>query len=82
MCITCYTLHKWFKCLDVAFGEFMFRGVIFVEMVFPFSQLKSNAGAQLRAEIALLPSDLVAHDQGGEQQSDHVLDFPIANEFS
>lgn len=59
------------------------RDVIFVEMVFPFSQLKSNAGARLRAEIALLPSDLVAHDQGGEQQSDHVLDFPnTANEFS
>nr|ABA94875.1 retrotransposon protein, putative, Ty1-copia subclass [Oryza sativa Japonica Group] len=38
----------------------------------------NGAGAQLRAEIALLPSDLVAHDQGGEQQSDHVLDFPNA----
>lgn len=41
--------------------------------MFPFSQLKPNAGAQLRAEITLLPSDLIAHDQGGKQLSDHVL---------
>lgn len=72
-------LHKGFKCLDISSGRvYVSRDVIFDETVFPFSQLKSNAGAQLRAEIALLPSDLVAHDQGGEQQSDHVLDFPNA----
>lgn len=69
-------LHKGFKCLDISTGRvYIFRDVIFDENVFPFSQLHSNAGARLRAEISLLPSSLVPHctDQGGEHGIDHML---------
>jgi hypothetical protein len=34
------------------------RDVIFDERVFPFASLHPNVGAQLRAEIALLPDSL------------------------
>ncbi len=33
------------------------RDVVFDETVFPFSELHANAGARLRSEILLLPSD-------------------------
>lgn len=52
--------HKGFKCLDVSSGRvYISRDVIFDETEFPFSKLHANAGARLRAEIALLPTHLL-----------------------
>jgi hypothetical protein len=42
---------------------------VFDEHVFPFAQLHSNAGAQLRAEISLLPDSL----SGGVNATDQFL---------
>jgi hypothetical protein len=51
--------HKGYKCLDVS-TELIYisRDVVFDENVFPFTQLHSNAGVHLRAEILLLPPTL------------------------
>jgi histone deacetylase 1/2 len=61
-------LHKGYKCLDISSGRvYISRDVIFDEDIFPFSELHSNAGARLRAEVLLLPPELVAFtrfDQG------------------
>jgi histone deacetylase 1/2 len=68
-------LHKGYKCLDIQSGRvYISRDVIFDEEVFPFSTLHSNAGARLRAEIALLPSGLVPSLET-EQLNDHAFDF-------
>jgi hypothetical protein len=49
-------LHKWFKCLDVTGGRvYISRDVFFDETVYPFTKLNTNAGAQLRSKILLLP---------------------------
>ena len=67
-------LHKGYKCLDIQSGRvYISSDVIFDEGVFPFSTLHSNAGARLRAEIALLPPSLVPFI-GTEQLVDHVFD--------
>lgn len=50
---------------------FISRDVIFDETVFPFSELHANAGARLRAEINLLPSDLIPLSFHG---AEHVAD--------
>jgi hypothetical protein len=51
--------HKGYKCLDVATGRvYISRDVMFDENDFPFLQFHSNAGAQLRAKILLLPPTL------------------------
>ena len=53
-------LHKGYKCLEIFTGRiYISRDVIFDETLFPFAKLHPNAGALLRAEIALLP------DHGG-----------------
>jgi hypothetical protein len=52
------TLHKGFKCLNVVEGRvYVSRDVVFDETVYPFSKLNPNAGARLRGEIQLLPSN-------------------------
>lgn len=51
--------RKGFKCLDPSEGRvYISRDIVFDESVFPFSALHPNAGAQLRAEILLLPDSL------------------------
>jgi len=56
-------MHKGFKCLDPTEGRvYISRDVVFDEHVFPFASLNPNAGARLRAEIALLPSSLLPTD--------------------
>jgi histone deacetylase 1/2 len=53
-------LNKGFKCLDISTGRiYISRDVVFDESVFPFSKLNPNAGARLRSEILLLPSELL-----------------------
>lgn len=53
--------HKGYKCLDISTGRvYISRDVIFDETVFPFVDLHSNAGNQLRAEISLLPESLLS----------------------
>lgn len=68
-------MHKGYKCLDPAEGRvYISRDAVFDENVFPFSQLRPNAGVRLREEISLLPEtllnspisspgDIVFHDQ-------------------
>lgn len=52
-------MHKGFKCLEVSTSRvYISRDVVFDETIFPFSELYANAGARLRSEIELLPSDL------------------------
>jgi histone deacetylase 1/2 len=52
-------MHKGFKCLDISTGRiYISRDVIFNEQIFPFAELHANAGAPLRSDIELLPSNL------------------------
>ena len=52
-------MHKGYKCMDPKTGRvYISRDVIFDECVFPFKDLHENAGAKLRQEILLLPSNL------------------------
>lgn len=52
--------HKGFKCLDPSEGRvYISRDIVFDETVFLFAHLHPNAGAQLRAAIALLPPSLL-----------------------
>jgi histone deacetylase 1/2 len=53
-------LHKGFKCLEPSTGRvYVSRDVVFDEKVFPFANLHPNAGARLRAELAVLPDSLL-----------------------
>jgi len=73
--------HKGFKCLDPKEGRvYISRDVIFDEHVFPFSSLHPNAGAQLRAELSLLPDILL--NPGGMHASDHSLFAPLPTNAS
>jgi hypothetical protein len=50
-------MHKGFKCLDPAEGHiYVSRDVVFDEHVFPFSTMRPNTGALLKAELRLLPN--------------------------
>jgi hypothetical protein len=53
------SMHKGFKCLDVAAGQvYISRDVVFDESVYPFSKLNPNAGVRLRSKILLLPNHI------------------------
>jgi hypothetical protein len=69
-------LHKGFKCLDVGEGRvYISHDVVFDKTVHPFKKLNRNAGAQLRAEILLLPKDSQPSTPGVELFSDSMLDM-------
>jgi hypothetical protein len=54
------TMHKGYKCLDVANGRvYISRDVVFDESIFPFAKLNPNAGAQLKSDILLLRPTLL-----------------------
>jgi histone deacetylase 1/2 len=72
--------HKGYKCLEPAAGcVYISRDVVFDEHLFPFASLHPNAGAQLRAEIALLPDSLLnptdksSSSLGESHVPDHVV---------
>jgi hypothetical protein len=51
-------LHKGVKCLDVSTGRvYISRDVVFDENIFPFHGLHPNAGALLKQQILLLPTN-------------------------
>lgn len=53
-------MHKGYKCLDPAEGHvYISQDVVFDEGIFPFAQLRPNAGACLHDEISLLPETLL-----------------------
>jgi hypothetical protein len=79
------TLHKGYKCLDIFTGRvYISRDIVFDETVLLFASLHANAGAQLKADILLLPSELQPthmHDHEGHElqidndanPADHVV---------
>lgn len=72
--------HKEFKYLDQAEGRiYISQDVVFDEQVFPFSSLRPNAGARLRAEIQLLPDILLnpSHRFGDASVRDRHLNAPV-----
>jgi hypothetical protein len=49
-------LHKGYKCLDISLGRvYISHDIIFDESVFPFAELKPNAGRRYTSEVLLLP---------------------------
>jgi hypothetical protein len=65
-------MHKGYRCLEPNTGRvYISRDVIFDEQVFPFEDLHENAGAKLRQEILILPSNLLPSYDGvhGDQVS-------------
>jgi hypothetical protein len=65
-------MHKGYRCLEPNTDRvYISRDVIFYEQVFPFEDLHENAGAKLRQEILLLPSNLLPSYDGvhGDQVS-------------
>jgi hypothetical protein len=70
-------MHKGYKCLDIFTGcIYISRDVVFDEAIFPFAELHSNAGAQLRTEINLLPCTLLPSsnfDNRGHCQTTDLL---------
>ena len=74
-------MYKGFKCLDLREGRvYISRDVVFDEEVFPFASLHPNAGAQLRAELDLLPDILKnpSSEFGNAKISDQHLSSPVS----
>jgi hypothetical protein len=66
-------MHKGVKCLDISTGRiYISRDVVFDENVFPFASLHPNAGALLKQEILLLPSNASFYSEGVENIDNHV----------
>ena len=73
-------LHKGFKCLEPSTGRiYVSRDVVFDETIYPFSELHSNAGARLRAELDLLPDILKNPDPSLEFGSANMHDHHLIN---
>jgi len=60
------------------------RDVVFDEKVFPFALMHPNAGAQLRAELSLLPDILLnpSNDFGDARDNGSMLSSVLANSSS
>jgi hypothetical protein len=75
------TLHKGFKCLDVVESRvYVSHDIVFDETVYPFSKLNPNAGARLRGEIQLLPSNstfMPSSASGDELIVDSTANMPV-----
>jgi hypothetical protein len=66
-------MHKGVKCLDIYTGRiYISRDVVFDENVFPFASLHPNAGALLKQEILLLPSNASFSSEGVQNVDNHV----------
>jgi histone deacetylase 1/2 len=74
-------LHKGFKCLDIHSDRiYISRDVVFDETVFSFAKLNPNAGARLRSELLLLPSELLNPSSSwGVQVHDNMSNTLLAN---
>jgi hypothetical protein len=70
-------MHKGFKCLDPTEGRiYVSRDVVFDEHVFPFSTMRPNAGALLKAELWLLP-DFFLHPSEDSNLLDPTVTSPL-----
>jgi hypothetical protein len=61
-------MHKGYKCLKVSSRCIYISCDVIFDEVFPFTELHSNVGARLRADINLLPTSLLPSpnfDNGG-----------------
>jgi hypothetical protein len=66
-------MHKGVKCLDISTGRiYISRDVVFDENVFLFASLHPNAGALLKQEILLLPSNVSFYSEGVQNIDNHV----------
>jgi hypothetical protein len=73
-------IHKGYKCLDISTGRiYISRDVVFDEAIFPFTELHSNAGAQLRTEINLLPSTLLPSSNAENREFCQTADSLLSN---
>jgi hypothetical protein len=64
-------MHKGYKCLNISTGRlYISHDIVFDESIFPFASIHSNAGAQLRAEITLLPLNLQPFNLHGHEGHD------------
>jgi hypothetical protein len=73
-------MHKGYKCLDIFTGRiYISRDVVFDEVVFPFAELHSNAGARLRTEINLLPSTLLHSSNFDNRGHCQTIDLLLSN---
>jgi hypothetical protein len=65
-------------------GMYISQDVVFDETVYPFSKLNPNAGASLRVDIHLLPSDsiptstLPSRDEFITDSTDNMLVIPVS----
>jgi hypothetical protein len=73
-------MHKGYKILEVTSGwVYISKDVIFDEGVFPFTELHSNAGARLHAEINLLPSHLLPLSNIDPRGQNNIVDLLLQN---
>jgi hypothetical protein len=75
-------MHKGFKCLDPTEGRiYVSRDVVFDEHVFPFSTMRPNVGALLKAELRFL-LDLSFHSSGDGNLLDPIVTSPLPTNHS
>jgi hypothetical protein len=70
------TLHKAYKCLDVATGRVYVSRDVFDEKVFQLATMHKNVGAHLKSDISCLHPTLLNHRYGDPQVVDQYANFP------